>query len=165
MDSPYWILIISSLLLFLVSFLTKRYKIFTIVLRVHSFLLCVFPALHYSNHEIRELNKVILAGSLLLVYIVILSVLQIGSFTEFISSVFVNLMSILSGLFGIALFIGVILLFWYIPYLIGGKPAEDNTYFESCSDAFSQGYSNIGSNEQGYRLALDRDDDGVACER
>jgi len=42
---------------------------------------------------------------------------------------------------------------------------EGDLYFENCTDARSKGYYNIHRGESGYRPALDRDNDGIACER
>jgi Excalibur calcium-binding domain len=41
---------------------------------------------------------------------------------------------------------------------------ESSLYFANCSQAKAAGYHNIQSGEPGYRPALDRDKDGVACE-
>lgn len=39
-----------------------------------------------------------------------------------------------------------------------------STYYKNCSDAASQGVYNIAQSDPGYRSALDRDGDGIACE-
>ena len=44
------------------------------------------------------------------------------------------------------------------------KTASSGLYFKNCSDARSKGYSRIKRGEPGYRKALDRDGDGIACE-
>ncbi|AFZ69381.1 excalibur calcium-binding domain-containing protein [Deinococcus peraridilitoris] len=38
-------------------------------------------------------------------------------------------------------------------------------YFRNCAEARNAGYTNIKRGESGYRSAMDRDGDGVACER
>lgn len=45
-----------------------------------------------------------------------------------------------------------------------GAPMSD-VYFRNCSEARAAGYANIRQGEPGYRPALDRDRDGIACER
>lgn len=40
----------------------------------------------------------------------------------------------------------------------------DDTTFENCTDANNAGYSNMKKGEAGYASALDKDNDGVACE-
>lgn len=42
--------------------------------------------------------------------------------------------------------------------------SSDTTYFRNCSEARAAGGVNIRRGEPGYRPALDRDNDGVACE-
>ena len=42
--------------------------------------------------------------------------------------------------------------------------AQGDVYFASCADARAAGRANIRRGEPGYRPALDRDDDGIACE-
>ena len=37
-------------------------------------------------------------------------------------------------------------------------------YFANCAQARAAGYQNIRRGQPGYRAALDRDNDGVACE-
>lgn len=37
-------------------------------------------------------------------------------------------------------------------------------YYESCREAFQDGRANISRGEPGYRVALDADGDGKACE-
>ncbi|MFB6521769.1 excalibur calcium-binding domain-containing protein [Streptomyces sp. NPDC056401] len=44
-----------------------------------------------------------------------------------------------------------------------GKNAD--VYYKTCSAARAAGAAPIRQGEPGYRHALDRDDDGVACER
>lgn len=47
-------------------------------------------------------------------------------------------------------------------------PAASSTaevYFRNCTEARAAGYTNIKAGEPGYRSALDRNGDGVACER
>lgn len=39
-----------------------------------------------------------------------------------------------------------------------------SVYFANCSEARAAGYSNIRRGQPGYRSALDRDNDGIACE-
>jgi Excalibur calcium-binding domain len=43
-------------------------------------------------------------------------------------------------------------------------PAPSSVYFSSCADAKSAGAAPLYSGQAGYRAALDRDRDGVACE-
>lgn len=40
-----------------------------------------------------------------------------------------------------------------------------NLYFSNCTEARSNGYSNIRKGQAGYASHLDRDKDGIACER
>lgn len=44
-------------------------------------------------------------------------------------------------------------------------PARSNVYFANCSEARAAGAAPIRRGEPGYRPALDRDNDGIACER
>jgi hypothetical protein len=41
---------------------------------------------------------------------------------------------------------------------------EGDVYYSSCAAAHAEGRINIRRGEPGYRPALDRDDDGIACE-
>jgi micrococcal nuclease len=43
------------------------------------------------------------------------------------------------------------------------RPSRE-VYFRNCSEARAAGRRNIRRGEPGYRPALDRDNDGVACE-
>ena len=43
--------------------------------------------------------------------------------------------------------------------------AEENIHFSSCTEAWRNGYSDIHRGEPGYSYRLDKDGDGVACER
>ena len=43
--------------------------------------------------------------------------------------------------------------------------AEENIHFSSCTEAWENGYSDIHRGEPGYSSKLDRDGDGIACER
>lgn len=43
--------------------------------------------------------------------------------------------------------------------------AEENIHFSSCREAWENGYSDIHIGEPGYSSKLDRDGDGIACER
>lgn len=43
------------------------------------------------------------------------------------------------------------------------RPAQ-GVYFRNCSEARDAGRENIRRGEPGYRPALDRDNDGIACE-
>ncbi len=42
---------------------------------------------------------------------------------------------------------------------------KTNLFFSSCKEAKSRGYYNIRRGQPGYSSSLDRDDDGIACER
>lgn len=42
---------------------------------------------------------------------------------------------------------------------------NNSIYFKSCKEAKSKGYSNIKKGEPGYRPGLDRDNDGIACDK
>lgn len=42
---------------------------------------------------------------------------------------------------------------------------SETLYFKNCKEARAKGYKNIKKGEPGYRAKLDRDKDGVACER
>lgn len=44
-----------------------------------------------------------------------------------------------------------------------GQP-EQEVYYSNCTEAREKGVSNILRGEPGYRAALDRDNDGIACE-
>ncbi|MEK4277678.1 excalibur calcium-binding domain-containing protein [Paenibacillus sp. FSL R7-0026] len=44
-------------------------------------------------------------------------------------------------------------------------PVSGNWFYENCSEAFEYGVSNIRTGEEGYADHLDRDNDGIACER
>jgi len=43
--------------------------------------------------------------------------------------------------------------------------ANDTIHFSSCTEAWQNGYSDIHRGEPGYSSRLDKDGDGVACER
>ncbi|MBW3068080.1 hypothetical protein CWT12_11670 [Actinomyces sp. 432] len=44
-------------------------------------------------------------------------------------------------------------------------PQQDTSvYYKNCSEAREAGAAPIHSGEPGYRSALDRDNDGIACE-
>lgn len=43
-------------------------------------------------------------------------------------------------------------------------PAQSSVYYESCADARAAGAAPLHRGEPGYRAALDKDGDGVACE-
>ena len=43
--------------------------------------------------------------------------------------------------------------------------SQSSIYFANCTQAKAAGYYNIQRGEPGYRSALDRDNDGVACEK
>ncbi|WP_433946915.1 excalibur calcium-binding domain-containing protein [Paenibacillus sp. SN-8-1] len=45
------------------------------------------------------------------------------------------------------------------------KAQSKNLYFKNCTAAKKAGYYNIKRGEPGYRKALDRDNDGIACEK
>ncbi|MEU0539209.1 excalibur calcium-binding domain-containing protein [Nocardia sp. NPDC005978] len=50
--------------------------------------------------------------------------------------------------------------------LLGTKSAQaDEVYYKNCAAARAAGAAPILRDEPGYRPALDRDNDGVACER
>ena len=44
------------------------------------------------------------------------------------------------------------------------EPKQDTTYYENCTAARAAGAAPLYRGEPGYRGALDRDKDGVACE-
>ncbi|GAB3270350.1 hypothetical protein GCM10027449_05330 [Sinomonas notoginsengisoli] len=44
-------------------------------------------------------------------------------------------------------------------------PGSGSVYFASCADAKAAGAAPLYAGQPGYRLALDRDRDGVACEK
>lgn len=44
-------------------------------------------------------------------------------------------------------------------------PARSAVYYANCSEARAAGAAPIRRGEPGYRPALDRDNDGIACER
>jgi hypothetical protein len=45
------------------------------------------------------------------------------------------------------------------------KVASSNVKFRSCKEARAAGYSNMKRGESGYSKNLDRDNDGIACEK
>jgi hypothetical protein len=49
--------------------------------------------------------------------------------------------------------------------VIAAGPASADTYYPNCKAVFAAGQSNIHRGEAGYRAPLDRDHDGVACEK
>lgn len=58
----------------------------------------------------------------------------------------------------------------FAPLLVRGLFAqpvtvEENIHFSSCREAWENGYSDIHRGEPGYSSKLDRDGDGIACER
>jgi len=44
------------------------------------------------------------------------------------------------------------------------EAASSTVYFANCAEARAAGRENIRRGEPGYRPALDRDNDGIACE-
>ena len=44
------------------------------------------------------------------------------------------------------------------------RPAQSNVYYRNCDEARAAGAAPIYRGEPGYRPALDRDGDGIACE-
>jgi hypothetical protein len=46
----------------------------------------------------------------------------------------------------------------------GDSNNSEEVYYQNCSEVKSLGIALIYRNDSGYRNALDRDDDGVACE-
>ncbi len=46
----------------------------------------------------------------------------------------------------------------------GAQTANADVYYKNCSEARAAGAAPIKQGEPGYRPALDRDNDGVACE-
>ena len=49
-------------------------------------------------------------------------------------------------------------------FAFGGESTERPLYYRRCEDARAAGVAPISVGEPGYREALDRDRDGVACE-
>ena len=47
----------------------------------------------------------------------------------------------------------------------GTKTTKSNVSFSSCKEARAAGYSNMKRGEPGYSKNLDRDNDGIACEK
>ncbi|ACZ10764.1 Excalibur calcium-binding domain [Sebaldella termitidis] len=47
----------------------------------------------------------------------------------------------------------------------GTKTTKSKVSFRSCKAARAAGYSNMKRGEPGYSKNLDRDNDGIACER
>lgn len=45
------------------------------------------------------------------------------------------------------------------------KTSSGNIYFGNCTEARNKGYTNIRKGQPGYAGHLDRDKDGIACER
>lgn len=43
-------------------------------------------------------------------------------------------------------------------------PVAENVYYKNCTEARAAGVTPIYAGEPGYRSALDRDNDGIACE-
>lgn len=48
--------------------------------------------------------------------------------------------------------------------VIGAQTATADVYYKNCAEAKAAGAAPILRDEPGYRPALDRDNDGVACE-
>ncbi|WP_067541624.1 excalibur calcium-binding domain-containing protein [Nocardia crassostreae] len=48
--------------------------------------------------------------------------------------------------------------------VLGAPSAAADVYYKNCSEARAAGAAPILKGEEGYRPALDRDGDGVACE-
>ena len=46
----------------------------------------------------------------------------------------------------------------------GSRPSSSNVYYRNCDAARAAGAAPIYRGQPGYRPALDRDNDGVACE-
>jgi hypothetical protein len=51
------------------------------------------------------------------------------------------------------------------PAVTATSAAAPTVYFANCTSAFAAGYANIPHGAPGYRSALDRDHDGIACEK
>ncbi|MDO4791979.1 MAG: excalibur calcium-binding domain-containing protein [Buchananella hordeovulneris] len=45
------------------------------------------------------------------------------------------------------------------------EPVQENVFYQNCSEAKAAGAAPLYEGEPGYRRKLDRDGDGVACER
>ncbi|WP_336761366.1 excalibur calcium-binding domain-containing protein [Paenibacillus sp. USHLN196] len=166
MDELYWPFTISALLTFALSLLNIRSKMLIISLRVLSFYLTIFPALHYLNHEIRDWAKVTVSISIFLIFFLAL-LLKKFKLKEILHNTVEIVTDVSMGLLGWFIFIGGILLIWFILHLINPNTGtqKQDIYFENCSEAISSGYYNMDMSHEGYRSPLDRDNDGIACER
>lgn len=166
MDELYWPFTISALLTFTLSLLNIRSKILIISLRVSSIYLTIFPALHYLNHEIRDWAKVTVSISIFLIFLLVLLLKKFKP-KEILHNTVEIITDVSMGLLGWFIFIGGILLIWFIFHLINPNSGSQNQgiYFENCTEAISSGYYNMDMSHEGYRSSLDRDNDGIACER
>ena len=48
---------------------------------------------------------------------------------------------------------------------ISANTFSESLHFKNCKEARAKGYKNIKKGEPGYAKHLDRDNDGIACER
>lgn len=48
---------------------------------------------------------------------------------------------------------------------ISANAFSESLHFKNCKEARAKGYKNIKKGEPGYAKHLDRDNDGIACER
>ncbi|GIP21157.1 MULTISPECIES: excalibur calcium-binding domain-containing protein [Paenibacillus] len=58
-----------------------------------------------------------------------------------------------------------VLLGVHAPEAVAAKSKAKTVYFKNCTAAKKAGYYNIKRGDPGYRKALDRDNDGIACEK
>lgn len=166
-----WIMAFISMVCYLVSFVklfNKKLKFIKYILRFYAYFCAIglfFVSLSESDHIFT-----ILGLTLFTMYTLILLFIKQRDALVALRTFFSGLGIITKSLVGIG---AVCILGYFLLTLPIGNYITTNTpydeiepvYFENCTDAFSKGYSNINVNEPGYSSELDRDDDGIACER
>ena len=165
----FWIMLSVSLVCFIASYLaifTNKLKFIRYILRFYAFFSAIGVfATSIENKTFREVTYTSLF--FLLCYILVIGYLKRRNLKNNLFTI----LEVIGGVFKVVLIIGSLCFGGYLLSLIPNSNddstvhKQENIYFENCTDAFYRGYSNITVNEPGYESRLDRDNDGVACER
>lgn len=169
-----WIMGIVSMVCFFISFtrlFKKRLKFIKFILRFYAYF-CAGGIFFISFSESQGFVMTGVGLLLIIVYTLILIYLKQQNITDAVSTFFSGIGILTKSVIGI----GVVCILGFVVFTLpigdyiplNNTPVEDiieNIYFSNCTDAFSEGFSNINVDDPGYRPDLDRDNDGVACER
>lgn len=172
MDWTFLMLMGISALSFIASILARKVKVLKIIFYFIAFYLGVFPVAHFLS--LRKWGESLTFLILILTYIAIIMLRNAKSVRRKFPSVVAWIKEvIIEGSLGlVALIVGSFLYFAIPSFFVEeieplpkSEPVEQSLYFKNCTEAFSNGYSNIRRGKAGYRSGLDRDNDGLACER